>query len=97
MKDYFEDLLNLTDTSFIEEAEMGDSAVCNYTEVVCKLHSCKAAEVHEINPVHLKSVNIVNLSSLRVLYNILRMLGTELLNWTTEVMVKKGNWSAFQL
>ncbi len=48
-KEYFEDLLNHTDTPSIEEAEMEDSGVdssitqAEVTEVVCKLRSGRAS------------------------------------------------------
>ena len=55
-KKYFEDLLNPTDTSFIEVAEAGDSEVDSFitqaevTEVVRNLVSGRAPGVDEIHP-----------------------------------------------
>ena len=60
-REYFEDLLNPTDTPFIEEAEAGDSEVDSFitqaevTEVVQKLLSGKAPGLDEIRPEYLKS------------------------------------------
>ena len=67
-KEYFEDLLNPTDMSSIEEAEAGDSEVDSFitqaevTEVVGKLLGGKAPGVDEIRPEYLKSLDVVGLS-----------------------------------
>uniref|UniRef100_A0A671TZG4 Reverse transcriptase domain-containing protein n=1 Tax=Sparus aurata TaxID=8175 RepID=A0A671TZG4_SPAAU len=99
-KEYFEDLLNPTDTPSIEEAEAGDSEVdpsitqAEVTEVVRKLLSGKAPGVDEIRPEYLKSLDVVGLSWLTRLYSIAWQSGTVPLDWQTGVVVplfKKGD------
>uniref|UniRef100_A0A671UIZ1 Endonuclease/exonuclease/phosphatase domain-containing protein n=1 Tax=Sparus aurata TaxID=8175 RepID=A0A671UIZ1_SPAAU len=81
-KEYFEDLLNPTDTPSIEEAEAGDSEVdpsitqAEVTEVVRKLLSGKAPGVDEIRPEYLKSLDVVGLSWLTRLCSIAWQSGT---------------------
>ena len=99
-KEYFEDLLNPTDMSSIEEAEAGDSEVDSFitqakvTEVVGKLLGGKAPGVDEIRPEYLKSLDVVGLSWLTRLCSIAWQLGTVPLDWQTGVVVplfKKGD------
>ncbi len=99
-KEYFEDLLNPTDTLSVEEAEMEDSGVdssitqAEVTEVVCKLHSGRASGVDEIHPEYLKSLDLVGLSWLTRLCNIAWRSGTVPLDWAKGVVVplfKKGD------
>uniref|UniRef100_A0A671V1W2 Reverse transcriptase domain-containing protein n=1 Tax=Sparus aurata TaxID=8175 RepID=A0A671V1W2_SPAAU len=99
-KEYFEDLLNPTDTPSIEEAEAWDSEVdpfitqAEVTEVVRKLLSGKAAGVDEIRPEYLKSLDVVGLSWLTHLCSIAWQSGTGPLDWPTGVVVplfKKGD------
>uniref|UniRef100_A0A671UNG7 Reverse transcriptase domain-containing protein n=2 Tax=Sparus aurata TaxID=8175 RepID=A0A671UNG7_SPAAU len=99
-KEYFEDLLNPTDTPSIEEAEAGDSEVdpsitqAEVTEVVRKLLSGKAPGVDEIRPEYLKSLDVVGLSWLTRLCSIAWQSGTVPLDWQTGVVVplfKKGD------
>ncbi|KAI3360120.1 hypothetical protein L3Q82_014441 [Scortum barcoo] len=67
-KEYFEELLNPTETPSSEEVEARDSEVdssitqAKVTEVVCKLLSGKAPGVDEIRPEYLKSLDVVGLS-----------------------------------
>ncbi|KAK3545916.1 hypothetical protein QTP70_016712, partial [Hemibagrus guttatus] len=67
-KEYFEDLLNLTDTPSIEEPEAEDSEADSFitqaevTEVVQQLLGGKAPGVDEIRPEYLKSLDVVGLS-----------------------------------
>ncbi|KAK3514352.1 hypothetical protein QTP70_015881 [Hemibagrus guttatus] len=67
-KEYFEDLLNPTDTPSIEEPEAEDSEVDSFitqaevTEVVQQLLGGKAPGVDEIRPEYLKSLDFVGLS-----------------------------------
>uniref|UniRef100_A0A671XIN0 Reverse transcriptase domain-containing protein n=1 Tax=Sparus aurata TaxID=8175 RepID=A0A671XIN0_SPAAU len=99
-KEYFEDLLNPTDTPSIEEAEAGDSAVdpsitqAEVTEVVRKLLGGKAPGVDEIRPEYLKSLDVVGLSWLTRLCSVAWQSGTVPLDWQTGVVVplfKKGD------
>ncbi|KAK3543021.1 hypothetical protein QTP70_008704 [Hemibagrus guttatus] len=75
-KEYFEDLLNPTDTPSIEELEAEDSEVdlfitqAEVIEVVQQLLSGKAPGVDEIRPEYLKSLDVVGLSWLTRLCNI---------------------------
>ncbi|KAK3525984.1 hypothetical protein QTP70_011818 [Hemibagrus guttatus] len=75
-KEYFEDLLNPTDTPSIEEPEAEDSEVDSFitqaevTEVVQQLLGGKAPGVDEICPEYLKSLDVVGLSWLTRLCNI---------------------------
>ncbi|KAK3506039.1 hypothetical protein QTP70_003193, partial [Hemibagrus guttatus] len=75
-KEYFEDLLNPTDTPSVEEPEVEDSEVDSFitqaevTEVVQQLLGSKAPGVDEICPEYLKSLDVVGLSWLTRLCNI---------------------------
>ncbi|KAK3522957.1 hypothetical protein QTP86_010312 [Hemibagrus guttatus] len=98
-KEYFEDLLNPTDTPSVEEPEAGDSEVDSFitqaevTEVVQQLLGGKAPGVDEIRPEYLKSLDVVGLSWLTRLCNIAWRSGTVPLDWATRVVVplfKKG-------
>ncbi|KAK3560032.1 hypothetical protein QTP86_033830, partial [Hemibagrus guttatus] len=66
-KEYFEDLLNPTDTPSIEETEAENSEVDSFitqaevTEVVQQLLGGKAPGVDEIRPEYLKSLDVVGL------------------------------------
>ncbi|KAK3524816.1 hypothetical protein QTP86_007596 [Hemibagrus guttatus] len=100
-KEYFEDLLNPTDTPSVEEPEAGDSEVDSFitqaevTEVVQQLLGGKAPGVDEIRPEYLKSLDVVGLSWLTSLCNIAWRSGTVPLDWATGVVVplfKKGDW-----
>ncbi|KAK3536643.1 hypothetical protein QTP86_015444, partial [Hemibagrus guttatus] len=99
-KEYFEDLLNPTDTPSVEEPEAGDSEVYSFitqaevTEVVQQLLGGKAPGVDEILPEYLKSLDVVGLSWLTRLCNIAWRSGTVPLDWATGVVVplfKKGD------
>ncbi|KAK3510349.1 hypothetical protein QTP70_004936 [Hemibagrus guttatus] len=100
-KEYFEDLLNPTDTPSVEEPEAEDSEVDSFitqaevTEVVQQLLGGKAPGVDEIRPEYLKSLDVVGLSWLTRLCNIAWRSGTVPLDWVTGVVVplfKKGDW-----
>ncbi|KAK3558992.1 hypothetical protein QTP86_000122 [Hemibagrus guttatus] len=100
-KEYFEDLLNPTDTPSIEEPEAEDSEVDSFitqaevTEVVQQLLGGKAPGVDEIRPEYLKSLDVVGLSWLTRLCNIVWQSGTVPLDWATRMVVplfKKGDW-----
>ncbi|KAK3511395.1 hypothetical protein QTP70_007230 [Hemibagrus guttatus] len=99
-KEYFEDLLNPTDTPSIEESEAEDSEVDSFitqaevTEVVQQLLGGKTPGVDEIRPEYLKSLDVVGLSWLTHLCNIAWRSGTVPLDWATGVVVplfKKGD------
>ncbi|KAK3530107.1 hypothetical protein QTP86_014770 [Hemibagrus guttatus] len=99
-KEYFEDLLNPTDTLSVEEPEAEDSQVDSFitqaevTEVVQQLLGGKAPGVDEICPEYLKSLDVVGLSWLTHLCNIAWRSGTVPLDWATGVVVplyKKGD------
>ncbi|KAK3565356.1 hypothetical protein QTP86_007126 [Hemibagrus guttatus] len=99
-KEYFEDLLNPTDTPSIEEPEAEDSEVDSFitqaevTEVVQQLLGGKAPGVDEIHPEYLKSLDVVGLSWLTRLCNIAWRSGTVPLDWVTGLVVplfKKGH------
>ncbi|KAK3561397.1 hypothetical protein QTP86_000593 [Hemibagrus guttatus] len=99
-KEYFEDLLNPTDTPSVEEPEAEDSEVDSFitqaeaTEVVQQLLGGKAPGVDEIRPEYLKSLDVVGLSWLTHLCNIAWRSGTVPLDWATGVVVplfKKGD------
>ncbi|KAK3557834.1 hypothetical protein QTP86_003172 [Hemibagrus guttatus] len=99
-KEYFEDLLNPTDTPSVEEPEAEDSEVDSFitqaevTEVVQQLLGGKAPGVDEIRPEYLKSLDVVGLSWLTRLCNIAWRSGTVPLDWVTGVVVplfKKGD------
>uniref|UniRef100_A0A8C9TUR8 Reverse transcriptase domain-containing protein n=1 Tax=Scleropages formosus TaxID=113540 RepID=A0A8C9TUR8_SCLFO len=100
-KEYFEDLLNPSDTPSVEEAEAGDSegdlsiTLAEVAEVVKKLLGGKAPGVDEIRPEFLKSLDVVGLSWLACLCSIAWSSGTVPLDWQTGVVVplfKKGDW-----
>ncbi|KAK3521491.1 hypothetical protein QTP70_007429 [Hemibagrus guttatus] len=99
-KEYFEDLLNPTDTPSVEEPEAEDSEVDSFitqaevTEVVQQLLGGKAPGVDEIRPEYLKSLDVVGLSWLTRLCNIVWRSGTVPLDWATGVVItlfKKGD------
>ncbi|KAK3527338.1 hypothetical protein QTP86_021955, partial [Hemibagrus guttatus] len=99
-KEYFEDLLNPTDTPSVEEPEAEDSEVDSFitqaevTEIVQQLLGGKAPGVDEIRPEYLKSLDVVGLSWLTRLCNIAWRSGTVPLDWATGVVVplfKKGD------
>lgn len=99
-KEYFEDLLNPTNTSSSEEAEAKGSEVdlsitqAEVTEVVQKLLGGKAPGVDEIRPEYLKSLDVAGLSWLTRLCNIAWRLRTVPLDWQTGVVIplfKKGD------
>ncbi|KAK3548671.1 hypothetical protein QTP70_016417, partial [Hemibagrus guttatus] len=99
-KEYFEDLLNPTDTPSVEKPEAEDSEVDSFitqaevTEVVQQLLGGKAPGVDEIRPEYLKSLDVVGLSWLTHLCNISWQSGTVPLDWATGVVVplfKKGD------
>ena len=99
-KEYFEDLLNPTDTSSGEEAGPGCSGAgspisgAEVAEVVKKLLGGRAPGVDEIRPEFLKALDVVGLSWLTRLYNIAWTSGTVPLDWQTGVVVplfKKGD------
>ncbi|KAK3516473.1 hypothetical protein QTP70_016707, partial [Hemibagrus guttatus] len=99
-KEYFEDLLNPTDMLSVEEPEAEDSEVDSFitqaevTEVVQQLLGGKAPGLDEIRPEYLKSLDVVGLSWLTRLCNIVWRSGTVPLDWATGVVVplfKKGD------
>ncbi|KAK3562735.1 hypothetical protein QTP86_006512 [Hemibagrus guttatus] len=99
-KEYFEDLLNPTDTPSVEEPEAEDSEVDSFitqaevTEVVQQLLGGKAPGVDEIRPEYLKSLDVVGLFWLTCLCNIAWRSGTVPLDWATGVVIplfKKGD------
>ncbi|KAK3514608.1 hypothetical protein QTP70_021525, partial [Hemibagrus guttatus] len=99
-KEYFKDLLNPTDTPSVEEPEADDSEVDSFitqaevTEVVQQLLGGKAPGVDEIRPEYLKSLDVVGLSWLTRLCNIVWWSGTVPLDWVTGVVIplfKKGD------
>ncbi|KAK3557566.1 hypothetical protein QTP70_030495, partial [Hemibagrus guttatus] len=101
-KEYFEDLLNPTDTPSVEEPEAEDSEVDSFithaevTEVVQQLLGGKAPGVDEIRPEYLKSLDVVGLAWLTCLCKIAwqGQSGTVPLDWATGVVVplfKKGD------
>ncbi|KAK3532983.1 hypothetical protein QTP70_006201 [Hemibagrus guttatus] len=93
-KEYFEDLLNPTDTPSVEEPEAEDSEVDSFiteaevTEVVQQLLSGKALGVDDIHPEYLKSLDVVGLSWLTCLCNIAWRSETVPLDWGTGVVVQ---------
>uniref|UniRef100_A0A8C6Q6Z6 Reverse transcriptase domain-containing protein n=1 Tax=Nothobranchius furzeri TaxID=105023 RepID=A0A8C6Q6Z6_NOTFU len=97
--EYFEDLLNPTDTSSSEEADSGEFglasqiSVAEVTEVVKKLLCGKAPGVDEIRPEFLKALDVVGLCWLTRLCNIAWTSGAVPLDWQTGVVIllfKKG-------
>ncbi|KAL7866069.1 hypothetical protein SRHO_G00113160 [Serrasalmus rhombeus] len=98
--EYFEDLLNPTDTFSSEEAESGDTGIglsiieAEVIKVVKKLLGGKAPGVDEIRPESLKALDVVGLSWLTRLFNIAWTSGAVPLDWQTGVVVplfKKGD------
>ncbi|TWW75358.1 hypothetical protein D4764_13G0000200 [Takifugu flavidus] len=99
-KEYFEDLLNPTSTPSNEEAGPGDLGIGSHisaaevAEVVKKLLGGKAPGVDEIRPEFLKALDVVGLSWLTRLCNIVWTSGAVPLDWQTGVVVplfKKGD------
>uniref|UniRef100_A0A3B3HQU3 Reverse transcriptase domain-containing protein n=1 Tax=Oryzias latipes TaxID=8090 RepID=A0A3B3HQU3_ORYLA len=99
-KEYFEDLLNPTDTPSIEEVESEDFGVglsitrAEVTEVVNELLGGRAPGVDEVRPEHLKSLDAVGVPWLTRLCSIAWRSGTVPLDWQTGVVVplfKKGD------
>uniref|UniRef100_A0A3B3HV32 Reverse transcriptase domain-containing protein n=1 Tax=Oryzias latipes TaxID=8090 RepID=A0A3B3HV32_ORYLA len=99
-KEYFEDLLNPTDTPSFEEAESEDFGVslsitrADVTEVVKELLGGRAPGVDEVRPEYLKSLDAVGVSWLTRLCSIAWQSGTVPLDWQTGVVVplfKKGD------
>uniref|UniRef100_A0A669BJZ3 Reverse transcriptase domain-containing protein n=1 Tax=Oreochromis niloticus TaxID=8128 RepID=A0A669BJZ3_ORENI len=99
-KEYFEDLLNPTDTSSEEEAESGDEgndppiSGGEVTEAVKQLLGGRAPGVDEVRPEFLKALDIVGLSWLTRLYNVAWRSGAVPLDWQTGVVVpifKRGD------
>ena len=98
-KEYFEDLLNPTDTPSGKEAGPGDSGVrspisgAEVAEVVRKLLGGRAPGVDEVRPEILKALDVVGLSWLTRLCSIAWTSGAVPLDWQTGVVVllfKKG-------
>ncbi|KAK3571287.1 hypothetical protein QTP86_005927 [Hemibagrus guttatus] len=108
-KEYFEGLLNPTDTPSVEEPESKDSEVDSFitqaevTEVVQQLLGGKAPGVDEIRPEYLKSLDVVGLSWLTRLCKIAWRSGTVSLDWATGVVIplfkkgdQRGSWEFAQ-
>uniref|UniRef100_A0A8C5HIH4 Reverse transcriptase domain-containing protein n=1 Tax=Gouania willdenowi TaxID=441366 RepID=A0A8C5HIH4_GOUWI len=98
--EYFEDLLNPTDTPSNQEAGPRDPRVgspisgAEVAEVVKKLLGGRAPGVDEIRPEFLKALDVVGLSWLTRLCNIAWTSGAVPLDWQTGVVVplfKKGD------
>ncbi|TWW81730.1 R2DM Retrovirus-related Pol polyprotein from type II retrotransposable element [Takifugu flavidus] len=99
-KEYFEDLLNPTNTPSSEEVGPGDLEMGSHisgaevAEVVKKLLGGKAPGADEIRPEFLKALDVVGLSWLTRLCNIAWTSGAVPLDWQTGVVVplfKKGD------
>ena len=99
-KEHFEELLNPANTPFGEEAESEASgevppmSLADVAEVVKQLFSGKAPGVDEIRPEMLKALDIVGLSWLTRLFNVVWGSGTVPVAWQTGVVVpifKKGD------
>ncbi|TWW59961.1 R2 Retrovirus-related Pol polyprotein from type I retrotransposable element [Takifugu flavidus] len=99
-KEYFEDLLNPTNTPSSEEVGPGDLEMGSHisgaevAEVVKKLLGGKAPGVDEIRPEFLRALDVVGLSWLTRLCNITWTSGAVPLDWQTGVVVplfKKGD------
>ncbi|TWW52999.1 R2DM Retrovirus-related Pol polyprotein from type II retrotransposable element, partial [Takifugu flavidus] len=99
-KEYFEDLLNPTNTPSSEEVGPGDLEMgyhisgAEVAEVVKKLLGGKAPGMDEIHPEFLKALDVVGLSWLTRLCNIAWTSGAVPLDWQTGVVVplfKKGD------
>ncbi|TWW56200.1 Collagen alpha-1(XIV) chain [Takifugu flavidus] len=75
-----------------EELETGDSeedsaiTLAEVNEVVIELLDGRVSEVDKIRPEYLKSLDVVGLSGLTLLYNITWQLGTVPLEWQTGVV-----------
>ncbi|KAK3572591.1 hypothetical protein QTP86_000401 [Hemibagrus guttatus] len=88
-KEYFEDLLNPTDTPSIEELEAKYSELDSFitqaevTEVVQQLLGGKAPGVDEIYPDYLKYLDVVGLSWLTCFCNIAWRSGSVPLDWAS--------------
>ena len=106
-KEYFEDLLNPTNTHSKEETKLEDFGLdspitgAEVAGAVKQLHGGIAPGVNEICPELLKALDVVGLSLLTCLCNIVWLSGTVPLEWPTGVVVplfKKGETEAvFQL
>ncbi|KAK3527104.1 hypothetical protein QTP86_010820 [Hemibagrus guttatus] len=99
-KEYFEDLLNPTDTPSVEEPEAEDSEVDSFitqaevNEVVQQLLGGKPPGVDEICPEYLKSLDVAGLSWLTRLCIIAWWSGTVPLDWAIGMVVplfRKGD------
>ncbi|XP_048857101.1 uncharacterized protein LOC125724452 [Brienomyrus brachyistius] len=99
-REYFEDLLNPTDTPSNMEAECGDLGVdspisgVEVAEVVKKLLGGRAPGVDEIRPEFLKALDAAGLSWLTRICSIAWTSGAVPLDWQTGVVVplfKKGD------
>ena len=100
-KEYFEELLNPTNTYSVEETEPGDDlgmgrliSGAEVAEVVKQLRGGRAPGVDEIRPGYLKALDVVGLSWLTRLCNIAWTSGAVPLEWQTGVVVpifKKGD------
>ncbi|TWW71602.1 hypothetical protein D4764_16G0000990, partial [Takifugu flavidus] len=99
-KEYFEDLLNPTNTPSSEEVGPGDLEIGSHisgaevAKVVNKLLVGKAPGVDEIRPEFLKALDVVGLSWLTRLCNIAWTSGAVPLDWQTGVVIplfKKGD------
>ncbi|XP_076740219.1 uncharacterized protein LOC143418639 [Maylandia zebra] len=99
-KEYFEDLLNPTDTSSEEEAESGDEgndppiSGGEVTEAVKQLLGGRAPGVDEVRPEFLKALDVVGLSWLTRLCKVAWRSGAVPVDWQTGVVVpifKKGD------
>ncbi|TWW69209.1 hypothetical protein D4764_18G0000150 [Takifugu flavidus] len=90
-KEYFEDLLNPTNTPSSEEVGPGDLGIGSHisgavvVEVVKKLLGGKALGVDEIRPEFFKALDVVGLSWLTRLCNIAWTSGAVSLDWQTGV------------
>ncbi|KAL3987397.1 N-acetylgalactosamine 4-sulfate 6-O-sulfotransferase [Sarotherodon galilaeus] len=99
-KEYFEDLLNTTGTSSVAEAESGDEgddppiSGGEVTKAVKQLLGGRAPGVDEVRPEFLKALDVVGLSWLTRLCNVVWRSGAVPLDWQTGVVVpifKKGD------
>ena len=100
-KEYFGDLLNLTQPPSVTETELEDDRVSlpisqgEATLVVKQLHSGKAPGIDEIPLEMLKALGVEGLSWLTRLFNIAWGSGSVPKEWQTGVVVplfKKGHW-----
>ncbi|KAK0134372.1 Craniofacial development protein 2 [Merluccius polli] len=102
-KEYFEDLLNPTDTPSGKEAGPGDSGVgspisgAEVAEVVRKLLGGRAPGVDEVCPEFLKALDVAGLSWLTRLCSIAGTSGAVPLDWQTGVTVTSNSrWTGSQ-